>query len=365
MPASRSGAERGWVTVAVAGLLAAIAAIAALVVPHLTARAAHYEVDGTQITGPDGKPFVPVGVNLLGPNGFFNRDAVTAGLATTVRDRWGLNTVRLNSCLPIGCPYGQRNHHNDDLDALVREYTRKGLVVVIALHQDEPGTWPSAPTLDAIDAWWRATAARYKGNGRVWFNLLNEPGSDTPVPERWLQLHERLLRTVRSTGASNVVVVDGSQWGQESGDGGDGPVGERTSAILRWGKQLRAVDSNVLFSFHVYDQWGQPELSDEQRDQRLADFVDRVHAAGLAVMIGETGGADQPCCDPASLGTAAAYRVAARLGIGLIAWHGQAVDGQHLTVAKGRFSSMADLGPGVEPDNLTWQGKLLWELARR
>jgi hypothetical protein len=367
VPASRSASDRRRVGLVVLGLLAVVAVAAALVVPRLRPDdVPRFAVVRGQIIGPDHQPFVPVGVNLLGPDAFFNTDAVTTGMASTVRDRWGLNTVRLNSCLPTGCPYtGVHNRRNDNLDALVDEFTSRGVVVILALHQVKPGEWPTDAELDAMDAWWREKAARYRDNTRVWFNLLNEPGSEKPVPGRWLDIHTRLLRTVRATGAQNLVVVDGSQWGQEAGGPVDQHVGDATSAILRWGDRLEAVAEGVVFSFHVYDQWGSPELSAEQREQRLADFVTRVRRAGHAVIIGEVGGTDNECCDPTSLGTVAAYQVASRLHVGLLAWHGQAVDGQHLTLPRGRDSSLADLGAGDVPDHLTWQGQLLWKLVHQ
>jgi mannan endo-1,4-beta-mannosidase len=345
-----------------------VLAIAALVGGSALLRGdepAGFRLDGTRIVAPDGKPFVPVGMNLLGPDAFFNADGRTAGLARVLADDWRVNTVRLNLCLPRGCSYTDvHNQHNDDLDALVAEYTGQGLVVVLALHQVQPGHWPSPSELDDIGRWWADKARRFGHNPYVWFNLLNEPGHGTPASGRWLDVHRRLLRAVRDGGGRNLVVVDGSNWGQDAGGSHGARVATADSSILRYGARLRALDDRVLFSFHAYDQWGPPDLDTEGRDRRLADYIDRAHRAGLALMIGEAGGVREPCCDPRSLGTKAAYRVAPGRGVGILAWHGQAVDELRLVVGDGA-ASPADIDDPEQPTNLTWQGTLLWNLARK
>lgn len=326
-----------------------------------------FKVKGTQILGPGGEPFVPVGMNLLGPDAFFNADGKTAGQAEVVRKAWRANTVRLNACLPRGCPYtGVRNTHNDDLDALIDEYTDQGLVVVLALHQVQPGKWPAAGELDEIEAWWIDKARRFGDEPKVWFNLLNEPGNERPPAKRWLQVHRRLVGAVRGAGAANIVVVDGSSWGQDAGGTHAGTIDADRSAILRFGPRLRRFDDRIVFSFHVYDQWGPEDLDRSELDRRMADFIDGVHRAGLALMIGEVGGGSEPCCDPRSRGTETAYRIAPERGVGMLAWHGQSVDDHRLVDVDGDdwISQPDDIDDWNEPTNLTWQGQLLWDLAR-
>jgi hypothetical protein len=349
-------------------LVSAVAALMALLfgIPDDVERVRGFTVQGTTIVDPYGKPFVPVGMNLMGPDGFFNAQAVTAGHADVVARAWRANTVRLNACLPEGCPYtGVHNENNDDLDAIVEEYTEAGLVVMIALHQVEPGTWPDDATLDRMAAWWRDIATRYGDEPRVWFNLLNEPGSDKPVPRRWLDVNRRLLDAVRSTGATNLVVVDGSSWGQEAGGRCCGAVKTGDSAILSYGTELKRDDDRLAFSFHVYDQWGEPTSTDAERDARMADYIDRVHAAGHALLIGELGGHDDLCCDPRALATQSAYRVAPPRGVGILAWHGQSVDDNLLTRWDPTGNEPSDIDDWEDPTNLTWQGRLLWDLAHR
>lgn len=346
-------------------LAAAIAAVFGLLHDAGGTPEASFRVDGTQILGPsDDEPFVPVGMNLLGPNAFFNPDGRTAGLAKVLARDWKVNTVRLNTCLPGGCGYtGVVNRRNDDLDALVREFTRRRLVTIIALHQVQPGGLPTGADLDRIEAWWRATARRYRDNPWVWFNVLNEPGRGKPAPAGWLAVHRRLIRAIRDEAPSNLLVVDGTNWGQEVGGVDTGPVDTANSAILRWGAGLQQEFGNLVFSFHVYDQWGAPP-DDTARDARMADYIDRVHAQGLPLMIGEVGGASKECCELAALSAQTAFRVAPPRGVGILAWHGQSVDALRLVDANPP-TSPDQIDDRRDPRNLTWQGRLLWDLAHR
>ena len=317
-----------------------------------------FRVDGDRILGPDGQPFVARGVNLLGPQSFWADE--TAGLAGAVRE-WGLNAVRLNTCLPGGCEGadGAVWDVNDDLDGLVEEFTDEGLVVIISLHQIEPGTYPDDAAFPTIASWWQATAARYADNPLVWFNLLNEPGEGTTPDIRWRTVHERLVEVVRAE-ATNLILLDGTQYGQEAGRDTTGPVTSASSAILRFGPELAAFAPDVAFSVHVYDQWAEPLDDDIARFARLRDYVEAVRSLGLALVIGETGGpANEPDGDLAGAAQTA-YAVADALELGLLAWHGQAGDDFSLLV--GPDGERADLDQ-LATAQRTWQGDLLWTLA--
>lgn len=317
-----------------------------------------FTTHGTKILAPDGSEFVPVGVNLLGPDSFW--PFPTAGLSDDVL-RWGFNTVRLNSCLPRGCEDVAHHDTNDDLDAIVDELTGAGIVAVIALHQVEPGRLPDHAETAEIATWWADIARRYAGNPRVWFNLLNEPGRGDPVPDRWRTIHDRLIEVVRDQGAHNLIVVDGTQWGQEAGLGTTGAVTERTSAILTHGRSLADAHDGLVFALHVYGQWAAGTEVD--RVERLDRFVADVQALGLPLVIGETGA---PAIDGAgdlADATRAAYVVARLRGVGVLAWHGQAGDGYELTQGGALDDAAFPDGAG-RPAGLTWHGELLWSLAR-
>ncbi len=348
------------VIAALLGMTALVSGAAVSFVGSSAAVAAEFSVSGTRIVDPQGQEFVPVGANFEGPHSVWPRE--TLGKSSVARNAWRFNTIRLRTCLPGGC-----NHTrpwdwptNNDLDAIVNEYSSAGIVVMIALHQITPGYFPTPTELETIDGWWRNTATRYQSNPYVWFNLLNEPGDTLPAPSEWLSVHQRLVNTVRATGARNIIVVDGSQWGQDAGSWNTNLVAEQNSAILTFGPQLVDPLRRTVFSFHAYGQWGMGSSSDDAaRDRRMADYIDRVRAKGLALMIGETGGpADQ---SDASLvqATRTAYRVAPGRRLGILAWHAQPGDGFALTTgAQGDFDA---INSWTSPTNLTWSGQLLWQ----
>jgi mannan endo-1,4-beta-mannosidase len=322
---------------------------------RVAAEPGKFSVDGTTITGPDGQPFVPVGANMLGPESFWATS--TIGLSGTAK-QWGFNTIRLNTCLPGGCDgLGAAWPINDDLDAIVREYTAAGLVVMIEMHQVKPGAFPEGAELERIKRWWTDVASRFAGNPYVWFNLLNEPGEGQPAPAAWFDVHRSLIDAVRGTGANNIIVLDGTQFGQDAGTYDAGPVPTENSAILTYGPQLAADTGNLVFSVHTYDQFGVPG-TDAERDARLGGLLDRIHAASLAVLIGEAGGSTDTA-DARTLGALTAFRVAPPRGVGILAWHAQPGDEFFLT-GSGPFDAIDN---DTAPTNLTPIGDALWNLG--
>src|SRR4051794_23134838 len=69
--------------------------------PTPTTADGEFKVSGTEIVGPDGRAFVPIGTNMNGPNSFF--DVTTKGRASGLQQQWGYNTIRLVTCQPSGC----------------------------------------------------------------------------------------------------------------------------------------------------------------------------------------------------------------------------------------------------------------------
>jgi hypothetical protein len=96
----------------------------------------------------------------------------------------------------------------------------------------------------------------------------------------------------------------------------------------------------------------------------MADYIDRVHALGLPLVIGEIGGAWKECCDQSALSAHSAFRVAPPRGVGMLWWHGQSVD-QYKLVNAGPPTSPDQIDDQRDPHNLTWQGRMLWELTHR
>ncbi|MGE0881709.1 MAG: cellulase family glycosylhydrolase [Acidimicrobiia bacterium] len=367
-------APAGTTALPVSSTVAPITAVPTTVAPAPTTVATpkNFAVNGTQIIDPDGKVFYPVGANFNGPDWVW--PFATAGLADTAKNVWKWNIARLDSCLPIGCDVPDKAHStvNNDLDGLVKEFTDRKMVVLIVLNQVRSGTFPSAQRFADIQQWWSDVATRFKDNPYVWFGPLAENGNSLnaqaqPVIDQWFDLHAQLIQTIRATGAKNPIVVNGTQWGQEVNLNTVNPVPDSGSAILTRGPELLAIDPNIIFDLHVYDQWGGLN-SDAARDARLRNFFERVQEKNMAMIIAETGGYSAQ--DGTSSGsdlarllaraTKSAYRVAPSMGIGIIAWHAQPGDGFALTIP----GSFTTLGNNDAPTTLSWHGRLMWDLTR-
>jgi hypothetical protein len=145
--------------------------------------------------------------------------------------RWGANAVRLS----LASPYWQTDAcqakagYVGAVDDAVRNITGLGMVAILDLHESatkcggavEPQKMPDSSTV----VFWRDVASRYKSNPLVAFDLYNEPHD---VPDGiWLNGGtvrisltstyqspgmQGLYDTVRSAGASNLVIVSGNGW---------------------------------------------------------------------------------------------------------------------------------------------------------
>ena len=314
-----------------------------------------FSIRDAQIMGPDGHPFVARGVNVNGARWVWRRHTVRD--ADIIANCWRFNAVRVNNFLFKGEAQWPQFDDNDDLDAIIKAYTSRGIVVVLEAH-DRTGTYFEGPDLDRLSEWLAALAKRYRANPYVWFDAMNEPGGEgRPDASRWLATNRRIIEAVRDEGgSSNVVLVEGASWGQDAGGAGEDRVLKRNSAILAHGKELLSRSDgnpygNVGFSIHVYEEWN-------GGDERLADYLDRAAKKGLALVVGEYGtdnGEDRSTVDA----TASLFRVATPRGVGRFAWHWNADPPNVLTDAGGAGGGW-QIDDCATPHNLSWMGRLAW-----
>lgn len=317
-----------------------------------------YSIQGTRIVDPNGNTFVPVGmnVNVMGNLDVWERP--TAGLSDDFVE-WGFNFVR------FACGFSETGI-NGDLNGLIAEYTGAGIVVMIDLHWIVSGGWPSDSELNQMRTWWVDKANRFKNNPRVMFNIVNEPGNGVPAPARWRDLHMDIIGAIRATGARNVCVCDGTQWGQEAYDWNPAStIPTANSAILTYGSQIIAAYPDVMFSVHLYDQWAIG--SGAQIDARLGNLVNRIQAAGMALMFGEVSGLFYFNTGNIDVISAlqSAQRVAVPRNVGVCGWHGQGernTDGGNLmSIGNGHI----DAGDPSVSGNRSPFGQTMWEIAHR
>jgi hypothetical protein len=196
---------------------------------------------------------------------------------------WGSNIVRI----PLNPAYWVKTAAHYDpgypvqVDSAIFRAHSQGLDVVIDMHFSDRGDPANkAYRLERMaDAnhgiqFWKEVAARYKNDGRVLFELYNEPHDISW--DTWLNGgpsgdgfqtagYQQLYDAVRSTGAHNLVIVNGLNWGYDMRQAG-------THMLNGY---------NVIYGTHVYD-W--PEKQPARWDQDFGYL-----AAKVPVMIGEFG----------------------------------------------------------------------------
>ena len=251
----------------------------------------HLEVRvvASRIVGPGGEPIVLRGVNRMGfeyscVQGKGLLDAPLDQASVDAITAWGANAVRLplneHCWLGIaGSPSGA-DYQNGVVD-YVHRLVSSGLYVVLDLHWSAPGAGMATeqqamPNTDHSAEFWASVARRFRDEGRVIFDLFNEPvpnsnqrdTSDDAARRSWqcwrdgaaggscdvLQLHgmrgdkvagmQSLVDAVRATGATNLILVAGIQWGNTLW----------SSAARNW-LAYAPVDPlrNIAASWHAYD----------------------------------------------------------------------------------------------------------------
>jgi hypothetical protein len=217
---------------------------------------------------------------------------------------------------------------------VVDEATSLGFYVILDLHKNAPNaTMPGIATpvpvsprsqaqnemadADHSPDFWKAVASDYKNYPNVIFDLFNEPhidnfelpsgtwdprvgswiilrdggtgrmfyGSDAVIQQRWKSAGmQSLVDAVRSTGATNVVMVTGISWAQD---------------LSRWIEYVpKDPLGQLACSWHAYPKYGAtygtPEYNDPGMGPDAWGWIDAILTAGYPIIIGETGDRSAP-----------------------------------------------------------------------
>jgi hypothetical protein len=145
--------------------------------------------------------------------------------------RWGATVIRLSISSAYwtmtNCNYTSK--YAPAVDAAVKAVTSHGMVALLDLHTETQLPCGIVHTQMMADhsaiAFWRDVADRYKGNPLVAFDLYNEPhditddvwrdgGWVTNTKQPFLAAGmQEMYDAIRSTGARNLVIATGQDWG--------------------------------------------------------------------------------------------------------------------------------------------------------
>ncbi|MGB7440625.1 MAG: cellulase family glycosylhydrolase, partial [Coleofasciculaceae cyanobacterium] len=311
-----------------------------------------FQVKGSKIYDPNGVEFIAKGVNVPGYRYTWPGD--TLGDADAIVEDWGFNMVRLNNYFFTKARWPQSNKNNN-INAIIDEYTERGVVVMVEAHDHLGGFWPKGD-LEKLKSKFEDLAERYKDNPYVWFSI-NEPGGNGDNSmDKWVKQHQEIIEHLRDdVGVSNPIVVNAIHWGQDGINWGPGPVKESESSIIKYGDQLKKFNGktyeNIIFDVHLYNNWRYGEA-------KMANYFDRVLAKDHAIIVGEYGGGDKW-----TEATRDMFDVVAPREIGRVAWAWWGGDDNDLTNSKNGGGQ--HINSTNNPTNLSEMGKLVWKDNRR
>lgn len=263
-------------------------------------------VSGNQLVDSTGARVQLRGVNHSGAQyacaeGWGLFDAPATDATVTAMKSWGVNAVRvpLNETCWLGSTQlkaGLRGStYRNAVAAWVTKLTTAGMRVIVDAHWTQTNATKAMdqrvmPSRAYAPLYWRSVAATFKSNPAVLFDLFNEPYPDRnrDTTAAWRCVRDggtcpgvgfeaagmqELVTAVRSTGATNVILVPGPEY---------------AGSLRRW-LEFKPVDplNQLAASVHIY---GQP-LGSPYDDQARWPEIATV-AAKVPVVIGEMGDTD-------------------------------------------------------------------------
>jgi hypothetical protein len=162
---------------------------------------------------------------------------------------------------------------------------------------------------------WVARAALLKPYERsILINIANEwgPGNSSA----WRDAYISAISTLRAAGYLNTIVIDSGYYGQDHRN------------VVTYGQAVYDADPqhNILFSVHVYGNYGEPSLGipiapeDWAHNFALSTSLDALQATGLPVVLGEFGPGRNIGPSPTELTPATVIQFANARNIGWMAW---------------------------------------------
>ena len=212
-----------------------------------------YYVVGNTVYGPDDQPHLFRGIARPSLEWNPSGESLSAGDYELMTE-WGANVVRL--ALNQGFWLQGSSVYDSSYPAVIDQQIGwahdAGLDVILDLHWSDRGDFGTTPAQQRMAdansiAFWTEVATRYQDDGRVIFELYNEPHDipwsvwrdGGPTGEGWDAAGmQQLYDAVRDTGAKNVVIAGGVDWAYDlSGLPGDTELD----------------GYNIMYATHPYD----------------------------------------------------------------------------------------------------------------
>jgi len=158
--------------------------------------------------------------------------------------KWGANVIRIDlnqNYWFASAPVTQTGSYKQIINAMVYYAIQNNMAVILDLHWTENGHQSNMANKASIQ-FWKEVAAEYKEFGTVIFELFNEPVNIDK--ETWLNGnaiyagYQALYDAVRATGAQNICIINGLDWGYDLSFVND---------------QFRVRGDNIMYGSHPYN----------------------------------------------------------------------------------------------------------------
>lgn len=248
------------------------------------------QVKESKLYDGDGKEFMFRGVNIA--------HAWYAGKTKFSLDEissLGANSARI--VLATGARWTKTSY--SELEKIISYCESAGLICVLEVHDFTGSDNPTDITDLAVEYWGEMKNLLNEHLDYIIVNIANEWLGSWNKDSLWGDTYVTGVKKLRALGIKNVIMVDASGWGQETG-----PIIKDAQRVLE-----ADPDKNVIFSYHVYAALGKD-------DNSLISGFDGLKKTGVCWIVGEFGWFHS--------GSNVAYKTLMKYcqtnGIGWIAW---------------------------------------------
>lgn len=193
------------------------------------------KVQENQVVNKKGKPFIIKGVSTHGIAWY--PEYVNKKAFRTLRDKWGVNTIRLamyTAEYQGYCTDGDKNALKKQIDNGVQYATDLGMYVIIDWHILSDGN-PLQYQSEAED-FFREMAKKYASYGNVMFEICNEPNGSEGSWNNIKSYAEKIIQTIRRVNSKAIIIVGTPTWSQDVDIAQADPIKGK----------------NIAYAFHFY-----------------------------------------------------------------------------------------------------------------
>lgn len=237
---------------------------------HLNASV--FSVKEGQIVDPKGYPFTIRGMNI--PAAYYYDKSFDA--ISSIKD-YGFNSLRIVWCAEgfvSGFRCKDKDFHSKDKLRSILQEARNQRLVSILNFQNATGSDSEKDLNKIVDFITSEESLQLikENEENLIINVANEwHGSWANAKDQgrfWYEQYKIAIKKIRESGIKSPLIIDSCGWGQDP------------ECVYNYGKKLKELDNNIIFSFHVYEYLG-------AKDQDIDRLFSKMENLELPFIIGE------------------------------------------------------------------------------